>query len=42
MFIIIKKSLNGFLIILGLLSCLLIGFLVLTEMNIIKLPETKT
>ncbi|MDO8057629.1 effector, partial ['Gossypium sp.' phytoplasma] len=38
----IKKIIKWVLIILGLLSCLLIGFLVLTEMNIIKLPETKT
>ncbi|MHA0849852.1 MAG: hypothetical protein ACVC7N_4060 [Candidatus Phytoplasma australasiaticum] len=42
MFIIIKKIIKWVLIVLGLLSCLLIGFLVLTEMNIIKLPETKT
>ncbi|MDO8057541.1 effector [Candidatus Phytoplasma gossypii] len=42
MFIIIKKFIKWGLIILGLLLCLLIGFLVLTEINIIKLPETKT
>ncbi|MDO8057526.1 effector [Candidatus Phytoplasma gossypii] len=39
MFIIIKKFIKWVLIILGLLSCLLIGFLVLTETKIIKLPK---
>ncbi|MDO8058987.1 effector, partial [Candidatus Phytoplasma australasiaticum] len=37
----IKKIIKWILIILGLLLCLLIGFLVLTEMNIIKLPKTE-
>ncbi|MDO8054924.1 effector ['Cleome sp.' phytoplasma] len=41
MFIIIKKIIKWVLIVLGLLSCLLIGFLVLTEMNIIKLPKAE-
>ncbi|MDO8059406.1 effector, partial ['Crotalaria aegyptiaca' phytoplasma] len=41
MFIIIKKIIQWVSIILGLLSCFLIGFLVLTKMNIIKLPKTK-
>ncbi len=39
MFNIIKKIIKWILIILGLLLCLFIGFIVLTEMNIIKLPE---
>ncbi len=39
MFNIIKKIIKWFFIILGVLLFLLIGFFVLTEMNIIKLPE---
>ncbi|WP_268850173.1 effector [Candidatus Phytoplasma rubi] len=39
MFNIIKKIIKWFFIILGILLFLLIGFFVLTEMNIIKLPE---